>query len=295
MYGPNLLPTDGWQLHNVAVQDTSFIFGDDGFAKCNIELGNFAPLISSIRLSITVGASQYVPNPHLASIFLELLLTSPSGQCYSYVWTPSEVRSYLIHPTLPQSADAASEASAASDEPDKITFATEIPVSIPEDASYTFTIRMSGTLYAASLQASMETEALQSFQDKTEEDVGELNKDVSDLNSAVARLAGQIAAAGGLYATIESGGSGNVYYLHDKPTLGESTLVIKLNAAGIAISQDGGWSYPYGFNFVTGDAIANTIYAGASWIEQLFATEITAKISISLEIVPMTDQLRQSS
>lgn len=98
--------------------------------------------------------------------------------------------------------------------------------------------------------------------------------------AAVARLATQMTQSGGLYSTIDPSESGSVYYLHNKPALNESALVVKLNAAGIAISQDGGESYPYGFNFVTGESIAETIHAGAAWVKQLFANDIEASGSI---------------
>lgn len=95
---------------------------------------------------------------------------------------------------------------------------------------------------------------------------------------AVANLAKRLGESStGLYQTTETQEDGsNIYYLHDRPTLDKSALVIKLTAGGIGISQDGGATWPHGFDFVTGDAIANAIYAGAAWIEKLFATEITA-------------------
>lgn len=94
---------------------------------------------------------------------------------------------------------------------------------------------------------------------------------------AVSNLAQRLGDSSGLYQTTQVQGNGsNIYYLHNKSTLDKSLLIIKLTAGGIGISQDGGATFPYGFDFVTGDAIAKTIYSGAAWIEQLFSTEITA-------------------
>lgn len=65
----------------------------------------------------------------------------------------------------------------------------------------------------------------------------------------------------GMYATQEILSDGStIYYLHDKPTLGESKNVIKLTSEVIGFSIDGGKTYPYGFT-ITGEMVARLLYA----------------------------------
>ncbi len=79
--------------------------------------------------------------------------------------------------------------------------------------------------------------------------------------TAVAELAGRLANASGLYITADPQPDGSgIYYMHNKPSLDESDIVWKLTSEAIAISTDGGKSYPYGFT-VTGELIARLLYA----------------------------------
>lgn len=78
---------------------------------------------------------------------------------------------------------------------------------------------------------------------------------------AVEELNAALADASGLYATAQTQSDGSlIQYLHDKPALEDSELVIKIAGEGIGISRDGGGSYSYGFTF-DGDAILNELYA----------------------------------
>ena len=62
-------------------------------------------------------------------------------------------------------------------------------------------------------------------------------------------------SSSGMYTTSEVQPDGStVYYTHDKPTLAESKYVTKYTAAGIAVSTDGGKTYPYGYT-VDGSAV----------------------------------------
>lgn len=85
---------------------------------------------------------------------------------------------------------------------------------------------------------------------------------VQDLNDA-------LAAAGGMYSTVETlPDSSKVYYLHDKPTLASSLNVIKITSEALGFSTDGGQTYPTGV-YVNGTVIANildTIGINADWI-----------------------------
>lgn len=78
---------------------------------------------------------------------------------------------------------------------------------------------------------------------------------------AVASLQRQIDTAGGTYRTEETLPDGStIIYVHDQPTLAESTVVWKLTAEALGLSTDGGVTYPYGLD-VTGTAILDRIYA----------------------------------
>lgn len=72
-----------------------------------------------------------------------------------------------------------------------------------------------------------------------------------------------------------------VNYIHDKPQLTDSKLVVMITAEGVSISNDGGTTWDYSFNFVTGAAIARTIQVDNAWINDLFARNITATGTIT--------------
>lgn len=79
--------------------------------------------------------------------------------------------------------------------------------------------------------------------------------------TAAQLLAIQIAGVSGFYQTEEEQLDGSVVrYYHNKPTLEESDLVWMFTADVMAMSTDGGESYPYAID-VTGDAILNRVYA----------------------------------
>ena len=87
--------------------------------------------------------------------------------------------------------------------------------------------------------------------------------------AAVARLNERLAESAGMYSTQKVlPDSSTVYYLHDKPTVGESQNVMKLTAEAIGFSTDGGKTYPFGFT-VTGEMIMGIIRSegiSADWI-----------------------------
>ena len=86
----------------------------------------------------------------------------------------------------------------------------------------------------------------------------------------------------GLYKTTEVlPDQSEINYIHDKPVLSDSQLVIKITAEGVSISNDGGSTWDYSFNFVTGAAIIRTIETDNAWITDLFAQNITATGTIS--------------
>ena len=78
---------------------------------------------------------------------------------------------------------------------------------------------------------------------------------------AIEQIAQQIAGAGGMYeTTVAQTGGGNIYYLHNKPTLAESTTIMRIDDTGIYISNDGGQTYPIGLDY-SGTEILDKIYA----------------------------------
>jgi hypothetical protein len=78
---------------------------------------------------------------------------------------------------------------------------------------------------------------------------------------AVEKLENALANSEGLFETLEVLEDKSVItYLHDKPLLEESKVVIKLTSNAIGVSNDGGETYPYGF-VVDGTLITRLLYA----------------------------------
>lgn len=97
----------------------------------------------------------------------------------------------------------------------------------------------------------------------------DLQKNKTEWEKAVENLGERLDNSSGLYPTEEKQPDGStIYYLHDKPTLEESGVVIKITAQAIGISTDGGETYPTGLT-VDGEAIIKilqTIGVNADWI-----------------------------
>lgn len=97
----------------------------------------------------------------------------------------------------------------------------------------------------------------------------DLQEDKSAWQEAVDQLNQDLEDSKGLYETIETlEDQSKIYYLHDKPDLADSQTVIKVTAQAIAISVDGGQTYPTGIT-ATGDAIVSILSArgiSSDWI-----------------------------
>lgn len=97
----------------------------------------------------------------------------------------------------------------------------------------------------------------------------DIQKNKTEWENAVENLGNRLDNASGLYPTEEKQPDGStIYYLHDKPTLEESGVVIKITSQAIGISTDGGDTYPTGIT-VDGEAvikILQTIGVNADWI-----------------------------
>ncbi len=92
----------------------------------------------------------------------------------------------------------------------------------------------------------------------------------SAVRAASKHFSDAISQAPGFYCTREPQPDESViYYLHDKKTMEDSTLVMKLTAEAIGFSTDGGATYPYGFT-IDGETIMHIIETeglNADWIK----------------------------
>lgn len=101
---------------------------------------------------------------------------------------------------------------------------------------------------------------------KTQEDI-EQNKTEWEKTAEI--LNNELQNASGLFQTTQTNPDGStIYFLHDKKTLEESQVVIKVTSQAIGISTDGGNTYPTGIT-VDGDAIVSILQSvgiNADWI-----------------------------
>ena len=101
---------------------------------------------------------------------------------------------------------------------------------------------------------------------KAQEDI-EQNKTEWEKTAEI--LNNELQNASGLFQTTQTNPDGStIYFLHDKKTLGESRVVIKVTSQAIGISTDGGNTYPTGIT-VDGDAIVSILQSvgiNADWI-----------------------------
>ena len=91
-------------------------------------------------------------------------------------------------------------------------------------------------------------------------DVANNKKNVANMQNAIELLNTTLENAAGMYESNVKQSDGSVVsFIHDKPTLAESKVVIKVTAEAIGLSNDGGKTYPYGI-ILTGDLIARILY-----------------------------------
>lgn len=78
---------------------------------------------------------------------------------------------------------------------------------------------------------------------------------------AIKKLQESLSVGSGLFATyIQQEDGSTISYFHDKGTLEESKNVIKITSEAIGVSNDGGNTYPFGFQ-LTGTLITKLLYA----------------------------------
>lgn len=78
---------------------------------------------------------------------------------------------------------------------------------------------------------------------------------------AIEKLQESLSVGSGLFATyVQQEDGSTISYFHDKGTLEESKNVIKITSEAIGVSNDGGKTYPFGFE-LTGTMITKLLYA----------------------------------
>lgn len=78
---------------------------------------------------------------------------------------------------------------------------------------------------------------------------------------AIKNLQESLSVGSGLFATyVEQEDGSTISYFHDKASLAESKNVIKITSEAIGVSNDGGKTYPFGFQ-LTGTLITKLLYA----------------------------------
>lgn len=78
---------------------------------------------------------------------------------------------------------------------------------------------------------------------------------------AIKKLQESLSVGSGLFATyVQQEDGSTISYFHDKGTLEESKNVIKITSEAIGVSNDGGKTYPFGFQ-LTGTLITKLLYA----------------------------------
>lgn len=105
----------------------------------------------------------------------------------------------------------------------------------------------------------------------------ELHQELGIRDETIKNLGESLANASGLYHTEAKQPDGStVYYLHDKPSTGQSQIIYKVTASGIGISTDGGKTYATGLS-ADGNAVLNRIYAIGINADYLTTGRISSK------------------
>lgn len=88
-----------------------------------------------------------------------------------------------------------------------------------------------------------------------------VEKEKSEREKAIKNLQESLSVGSGLFATyVQQEDGSTISYFHDKATLKESKNVIKITSEAIGVSNDGGKTYPFGFE-LTGTMITKLLYA----------------------------------
>ncbi len=108
-------------------------------------------------------------------------------------------------------------------------------------------------------------------------DVASNKNNISNMQNAIELLNTTLENAAGMYESNVKQEDGSVVsFIHDKPTLAESKVVIKVTAEAIGLSNDGGKTYPYGI-ILTGDLIARILYTVGINADYIISGRISSK------------------
>ena len=108
-------------------------------------------------------------------------------------------------------------------------------------------------------------------------DVASNKNNISNMQNAIELLNTTLENAAGMYESNAKQPDGSVVsFIHDKPTLAESKVVIKVTAEAIGLSNDGGKTYPYGI-ILTGDLIARILYTVGINADYIISGRISSK------------------
>lgn len=108
-------------------------------------------------------------------------------------------------------------------------------------------------------------------------DVASNKNNISNMQNAIELLNTALENAAGMYESNVKQPDGSVVsFIHDKPTLAESKVVIKVTAEAIGLSNDGGKTYPYGI-ILTGDLIARILYTVGINADYIISGRISSK------------------
>ena len=104
-----------------------------------------------------------------------------------------------------------------------------------------------------------------------------VKKEQTARERAVQKLEESLSIGSGLFATyVKQEDGSTISYFHDKAKLEDSKNVIKITAEAIGVSNDGGKTYPFGFQ-LTGTMIAKLLYAEGINADFINAGALTIK------------------
>lgn len=104
-----------------------------------------------------------------------------------------------------------------------------------------------------------------------------VKKEQTARERAIQKLEESLSIGSGLFATyVKQEDGSTISYFHDKAKLEDSKNVIKITAEAIGVSNDGGKTYPFGFQ-LTGTMIAKLLYADGINADFINAGALTIK------------------
>lgn len=104
-----------------------------------------------------------------------------------------------------------------------------------------------------------------------------VEKEKSARELAIEKLQESLSVGSGLFATyVKQEDGSTISYFHDKAKLEDSTNVIKITSEAVGVSNDGGKTYPFGFQ-LTGTMITKLLYAEGINADFINAGALTIK------------------